>query len=71
MTNGPTGHSDPARQEGTATETPLADTLAAAQNEATRLRRQSAADRIRVEGADEYGNYSLRLEYSGEPGGVD
>ena len=71
MTDNDLGREKHAPTTDDSTETPLADTLAGAQAEATRLRRQSAADRIRVEGADEYGNYSLRLEYSGEPGGDD
>jgi len=57
---------DDERDRSTDTETPLAETLLTARREIAKLERQSAADRIRVEGADEYGGFSIRLDYTAE-----
>jgi len=52
------------------TETPLAETLAAAQAELDRLERQAAADDVEIDYADGNGRVSILLRYH-DLGGAD
>jgi hypothetical protein len=48
------------------TETPLAETLADAQDEIEHLERHSAADSIELDYADERGGFTINLNYYAE-----
>jgi hypothetical protein len=53
------------------TDTPLAETLADAQDEIERLERHSAADSIELDYADERGGFTINLNYYAELRGDD
>jgi len=71
MSSETNGDSDAPRQESTGTKTPLAETLADAQDEIERLERHSAADSIELDYADERGGFTINLNYYAELRGDD